>query len=99
MRWSPEKASFDGIVHRVAAISHQRRGIGKALLSALLAALNKRGVAKARFDVVASNEDAIPVNFSCGPYRVGETINGIDMAIPFAISTDKMIDAVWRSCQ
>ena len=39
--------------------SHQRRGIGKALLSALLTALNKCGVAEARFDVVASNESAI----------------------------------------
>jgi GNAT superfamily N-acetyltransferase len=45
------------ITHRISAFyllrQHQRRGIGRALLTRLLAALNKRGAAEARFDVVA----------------------------------------------
>jgi uncharacterized protein len=83
--------------------SHQRRGIGKALLSALLAALNKRGVAEARFDVVARNEDAIAFYLSCGAYRVGEAINkdrrGDTTDVVFAISTGKMIDAAMERLQ
>jgi GNAT superfamily N-acetyltransferase len=39
--------------------SHQRRGIGRALLARLLAALKELGVAEARFDVVAINDKAI----------------------------------------
>jgi GNAT superfamily N-acetyltransferase len=41
--------------HRRAFVlrSYQRRGIGRALLTRLLAAMNKRGVAEARFDVAA----------------------------------------------
>src|SRR5262245_52021983 len=35
--------------------SYQRRGIGKALLARLLAALNDRGIEEAHFDVVAIN--------------------------------------------
>src|SRR5262249_12644500 len=83
--------------------SHQRRGIGKALLSALLAALNNRGVAEARFDVVASNENAIAFYLSCGAYRVGETINrdrrGDSTDVVFAISTSKMINAAVERLQ
>lgn len=83
--------------------SHQRRGVGKALLSALLAALNKRGVAEARFDVVARIQDAIAFYLSCGAYRVGEAINkdgrGDTTDVVFAISTGKMIDAALERLQ
>jgi len=41
---------------------HQRRGIGKALLTRLLAALNELGISEAHFDVVSIN-DMLP----CSP--------------------------------
>jgi len=55
--------------------SHQRRGIGKALLARLLAGLKKLGVAEARFDVVAINENAIGFYRAHGAYAVGQRIN------------------------
>jgi ribosomal protein S18 acetylase RimI-like enzyme len=80
--------------------SHQRRGIGKAMLSALLEAMNQRGVVEARFDVVASNEGAIAFYRSCGAYPVGETIHrdrrGDTTDVVFAISTGKRIEAEKR---
>jgi ribosomal protein S18 acetylase RimI-like enzyme len=55
--------------------AYQRRGIGRALLSRLLAALNKRGIAAARFDVVATNVNAIRFYRALGAYQVGQCIN------------------------
>ena len=55
--------------------AYQRRGIGRALLTRLLAGLNQRGVAEARFDVVAINENAIRFYRALGAYPVGRCIN------------------------
>jgi GNAT superfamily N-acetyltransferase len=55
--------------------SYQRRGIGRALLTRLLAALNKRGVGEARFDVVAINVNAIRFYRAVGAYPIGRCIN------------------------
>jgi ribosomal protein S18 acetylase RimI-like enzyme len=55
--------------------AYQRRGLGRALLSRLLAALNKRGIAVARFDVVAINVNAIRFYRALGAYQVGQCIN------------------------
>ena len=83
--------------------SHQRLGIGRALLSALLAALNKRGVAEARFDVVARNEAAIAFYLSCGAYALAKSSTGIDVAIPrtwfLQFQLVILIDVVWRGWQ
>jgi ribosomal protein S18 acetylase RimI-like enzyme len=71
--------------------SYQRRGIGRALLTRLLAALNRRGVAEARFDVVAINVNAIRFYQALGAYPVGRCINrdprGDTEDLVFAIST------------
>lgn len=71
--------------------SYQRRGIGRALLTRLLTALNQRGVAEARFDVVAINVDAIRFYQALGAYPVGRCINhdprGDTEDLVFAIST------------
>ena len=71
--------------------SYQRRGIGKALLARMLAALNERGVEKARFDVVAINVDAIGFYRALGAHLVGRCINrsprGETEDLVFAIST------------
>jgi ribosomal protein S18 acetylase RimI-like enzyme len=55
--------------------SYQRRGIGRALLTRLLAGLSQRGVAEARFDVVATNVNAIGFYRALGAYPVGGCIN------------------------
>jgi ribosomal protein S18 acetylase RimI-like enzyme len=71
--------------------SHQRRGIGRALLASLLAALNKRGVAEARFDVAAINVNAIRFYRAVGAYPIGRCINrdprGDTEDLVFAIPT------------
>lgn len=71
--------------------SYRRRGIGRALLARLLAALNKRGVAVARFDVVAVNVNAISFYRALGAYPVDRCINrdarGDSEDLVFAIST------------
>jgi len=72
--------------------SHQRRGIGRALLARLLAALKELGVAEARFDVVAINDKAIAFYRAHGAYPVVRTVNrdarGDTEDLIFAISTD-----------
>jgi ribosomal protein S18 acetylase RimI-like enzyme len=72
-------------------LSYQRRGIGRALLTHLLAALNKRGVAEARFDVVALNVNAIRFYRAVGAYPIGRCINrdsrGDTEDLVFAIPT------------
>src|SRR5262245_32215861 len=71
--------------------SHQRRGLGKALLTRLLAALEKFGVTEARFDVVAINENAIAFYRAHGAYPVGRCTNrdarGDTENLVFAIPT------------
>jgi len=71
--------------------SYQRRGIGRALLTRLLDGLNQRGVAEARFDVVAINVDAIRFYQALGAYPVGRCINrdprGDPEDLVFAIPT------------
>jgi ribosomal protein S18 acetylase RimI-like enzyme len=72
--------------------SHQRRGIGKALLTHLLASLKELSVAEARFDVVAINDNAIAFYRAHGAYPVGRSVNrdarGDTEDLVFAISTD-----------
>jgi GNAT superfamily N-acetyltransferase len=71
--------------------SYQRRGIGRALLTRLLAALNERGVAEARFDVVAANVRAISFYRAFGAHPIGRCINrdprGDSEDLIFAIPT------------
>ncbi len=55
--------------------AYQRRGIGRALLARLLEGLNQRGIAEARFDVVAINVDAIRFYQALGAYPVGRCVN------------------------
>src|SRR5262249_55178240 len=55
--------------------SHQRRGIGRALLTHLLATLNQQGVAEARLDVATINVSAISFYRALGAYQVGRCIN------------------------
>ena len=77
--------------------AYQRRGIGRALLMRLLAVLNQRGVAEARFDVVALNENAIRFYRALGAYPVGRRINrdprgdteDLVFAIPTAPTSDQ----------
>jgi len=70
---------------------YQRRGIGKTLLLRLLTALNDRGVAEARFDVVPANLNAIRFYKSLGARPVGRRINsnsrGATEELVFAIAT------------
>ena len=72
--------------------SHQRRGIGKALLTRLLASLKALGVTEARLDVVAVNDDAIAFYRTQGAYPVGRSVNrdarGDSEDLVFAMSTD-----------
>ena len=72
--------------------SHQRRGLGRALLTELLAALEKRGVREARFDVVAINENAIAFYRAHGAYLVGKCtssdVRGDTEDLVFAIPTN-----------
>ena len=71
--------------------SYQRRGIGRALLTRLLAALNERGVAEARFDVVAANARAISFYCAAGVHPIGRCIHrdprGDSEDLVFAIAT------------
>ena len=71
--------------------SHQRKGIGSALLSGLLSTLSKRGIDEARFDVVAKNKNAIAFYRSRGAYQTGRCINhdarGNTEDLVFAIAT------------
>jgi ribosomal protein S18 acetylase RimI-like enzyme len=75
--------------------SHQRRGIGKALLRGLLTTLNKLGVSEARFDVVAKNENAIAFYRAQGAYLVDRCINrdrdGDREDVVFALPTSSII--------
>jgi ribosomal protein S18 acetylase RimI-like enzyme len=67
------------------------RGVGKALLERLLQALRQRGVAEARFDVVAINAPAIAFYVAQGARRVGRCVNrdarGDTEDLIFAITT------------
>ena len=54
---------------------HHRKGIGKAILGRLLQTLHERGVAEARFDVVAVNAPAIAFYTAQGARPVGRCIN------------------------
>jgi GNAT superfamily N-acetyltransferase len=71
--------------------SYQRRGIGRALLTCLLAALSKRGVAEARFDVAVANVNAIEFYRAAGAHPIGRCINrdprGDTESLVFAIPT------------
>jgi GNAT superfamily N-acetyltransferase len=73
--------------------SHHRRGIGRALLSRLLAFLHGCGVSEARFDVVAVNAAAIAFYEAHGARPVGRRINtdprGDTEDLIFAIPTAK----------
>ena len=74
------------------AKSHQRRGIGKAMLTRLLRALHVRGITEAHLDVVAVNAQAIAFYRAQGARPVGRRINedprgqtdDLMMAIPTA---------------
>ena len=72
---------------------HQRRGIGKTLLLRLLAILHEQGIAEARFDVVASNVNAIRFYRALGAYQVGRCISrdfrGDTENLVFAITTKR----------
>jgi ribosomal protein S18 acetylase RimI-like enzyme len=72
--------------------SHQRRGIGRALLKRLLSALKEAGIAEARFDVIAINDNALAFYRAHGAYQVGQIISrdsrGDTVDLVFAISTD-----------
>jgi ribosomal protein S18 acetylase RimI-like enzyme len=75
--------------------SHQRRGIGSALLSGLLAALNKSGIDVARLDVVAKNDNAIAFYRAHGAYQIGveQDARGDGADLVFAISTAQTIES------
>jgi GNAT superfamily N-acetyltransferase len=79
--------------------SHQRCGLGKALLSGLLASLKKVGVLEARFEVVAANENAIAFYRAHGAYPVGRCIKrdsrGDTEDLIFAISTVSVDGSGW----
>ena len=66
---------------------YQRRGIGRALLTRLLAALNKRGIGIARFDVVAVNVNAISFYRALGAYP----------SVEVSITTLAAIAKIWSS--
>jgi ribosomal protein S18 acetylase RimI-like enzyme len=78
-----DRDSIMGLGHAVAdridalylLSTYQRRGIGKALLSRLLAFLHSRGVREARFDVVTLNANAIAFYEAQGARSVGRRIN------------------------
>jgi len=71
--------------------THQRRGIGKALLIHLLAALRQLGVSEALLDVVAMNENAIAFYRASGACPIGRCISrdprGDTEDLVFAIPT------------
>ena len=80
-----------GALYLLAA--YRRRQIGKALLARLLQALHARGIAEARFDVVASNAAAIDFYRAQGARPVGRCTNrdprGDTEDLIFAIATAK----------
>ena len=51
--------------------THHRRGIGRSLLRLILQALAQRGVATARFDVLALNAPAIAFYEAEGARKIG----------------------------
>jgi ribosomal protein S18 acetylase RimI-like enzyme len=56
--------------------AHQRRGVGRTLLSELCAAVQARGVAEIRFDCVATNANAIAFYEAMGARRTGRKWEG-----------------------
>jgi GNAT superfamily N-acetyltransferase len=72
--------------------SHQWRGVGRALLAELCAAVRARGVAEIRFQCVATNENAIAFYEAMGGRRTGRKWEGeADEAweeVLFALATD-----------
>jgi GNAT superfamily N-acetyltransferase len=73
--------------------SHQRRGLGLALLSELCTAVQARGVTTIRFDCVAINDNAIAFYEAMGARRTGRECKGEgDDAweeLLFALATDR----------
>ena len=73
--------------------ANRRQGIGKAMLARLLQALHERGIAEARFDVVAVNAQAIAFYVAQGARPVGRCTNrdprGDTEDLIFAIPTAK----------
>ncbi len=73
--------------------SHHRRGIGRRLLARLLSELSTRGVAEARFDVLARNAGAIAFYEAEGARPIGrrtvEEADGTFEDIVYAIATDR----------
>jgi ribosomal protein S18 acetylase RimI-like enzyme len=96
-----DRAAIVGLGHafadRIDALyllsAYRRRGIGKALLSRLLAFLHDRGVAEARLDVVAINGSAIAFYLAQGARPVGRRISkdprGDTEDLIFAVPTAK----------
>ena len=80
-----------GALYLLAA--YRRRQIGKAMLGRLLQALHERGIAQARFDVVAINAAAIDFYRAQGARPVGRCTNrdprGDTEDLIFAIATAK----------
>jgi ribosomal protein S18 acetylase RimI-like enzyme len=80
-----------GALYLLAA--YRRRRIGKAMLGRLLQALHERGIAQARFDVVAINAAAIAFYRAHGARPVGRCTNkdprGDTEDLIFAIATAK----------
>ena len=72
--------------------SHQRRGIGRQLFKSLLATLRELGIAEARFDVVAINDNAVAFYRAHGACPIDRSINrdarGDTEDLVFAVSTD-----------
>jgi GNAT superfamily N-acetyltransferase len=73
--------------------SHQRRGLGLALLSELCTAVRARGVTEIHFDCVATNENAIAFYEAMGSRRTGRRTEGEGAdaweEILFALATDR----------
>jgi GNAT superfamily N-acetyltransferase len=73
--------------------SHQRRGLGLALLSGLCTAVQAQGVRTIRFDCVAINDNAIAFYEAIGARRTGREWKGEgDDAweeLLFALATDR----------
>ncbi len=72
--------------------SNQRRGIGRALFTRLLATLRERGIAEACLDVVAINDNAIAFYRAHGAYPIDRSIKldarGDTDDLLLAVSTD-----------
>jgi ribosomal protein S18 acetylase RimI-like enzyme len=56
--------------------SYKRRGVGRALLSELCAAVQAQGVAEIRFDCVATNDNALAFYEAVGARRTGRQTEG-----------------------